>query len=205
VFLLNSRLILPRAYSIFLVNKTYGTFFVADPGSGIWCLFESRIRNSFFPYPGSRDSGYQTHVFESLVIIFWTKSTKILCKLAQTFLLYRYPIQRLIIMNFFIFVSTKKVGQQIFHPLLLLLLDPRSGSGIRDGYKSGSGINNPDPQHCFPSVIGILKNRFFRDGGSEVRKEKSRDAARCRRAKESDYFQVIIIIDITYGTFIEIM
>jgi hypothetical protein len=30
-----------------------------------------------------------------------------------------------------------------------------------------------------------------------VRKEKSRDAARCRRAKESDYFQVIIIIEIT--------
>lgn len=28
-----------------------------------------------------------------------------------------------------------------------------------------------------------------KDGNSEVRKEKSRDAARCRRAKESDYFQ----------------
>ncbi len=38
-------------------------------------------------------------------------------------------------------MATKKVGQQI----LLLVLDP--GSGIRDGKKSGSGINIPVPQH----------------------------------------------------------
>jgi hypothetical protein len=49
-----------------------------------------------------------------------------------------------------IFVATKKGWTtNIFsHPsLLLLFLDP--GSGIRDGRKSGSGINIPDPQHCF--------------------------------------------------------
>jgi hypothetical protein len=54
----------------------------------------------------------------------------------------------------------KKAEQQIFvHPSLLLLFsDPGSGMGknqdpgwvkirIRDGLKSGSGINIPDPQH----------------------------------------------------------
>jgi hypothetical protein len=63
--------------------------------------------------------------------------------------------------------------------------------------KQDPGLTRPGsatlPSVC---VIGIFKNLFFRDGGSEVRKEKSRDAARCRRAKESDYFQVIIV-DIT--------
>jgi len=39
------------------------------------------IRNRFFPDPGSH-----THIFESLVQIFWIKSSLIFYKLAQSFL-----------------------------------------------------------------------------------------------------------------------
>jgi hypothetical protein len=42
-------------------------------GSGIRCLFDPWIRNRFFPDPGS-----QPHIFESLVTIFWAKSSIIL-------------------------------------------------------------------------------------------------------------------------------
>ncbi len=49
-------------------------------GSGIRCFFDPGIRNRFFPDPGS-----QTHLFESLVKIFWVKTSIILWKLAQIF------------------------------------------------------------------------------------------------------------------------
>ncbi len=44
---------------------------VADPdsGSGAFLTPGSGIRNRFFPDPGS-----QTHMFESLVTIFWVKN-----------------------------------------------------------------------------------------------------------------------------------
>jgi hypothetical protein len=45
-------------------------FWPLDPGSGIGFL---RI-----PYPGSRDPPSQTHIFESIVTIFWVKSSLIL-------------------------------------------------------------------------------------------------------------------------------
>jgi hypothetical protein len=44
-----------------------------DPGSGAFLTPGSGIRNRFFPDPGS-----QTHTFESLVTIFWAKSSIIL-------------------------------------------------------------------------------------------------------------------------------
>jgi hypothetical protein len=51
---------------------------VADPdlGSGAFLTPGSGIRNRFFPDLGSRisDPGSQTHIFESLVTIFWVKS-----------------------------------------------------------------------------------------------------------------------------------
>jgi hypothetical protein len=63
-------------------------------GSGIRCLFDPGIRNRFFPDPGSRipdlgsripdlgsrisDPGSQTHIFESILKIFWVKSSTIL-------------------------------------------------------------------------------------------------------------------------------
>ncbi len=86
---------------------------------------ESGIRNRFFPDPGS-----QSHIFESLVKIFWLKSSKILWKLAQIFFLQHFKTK--IIYNFVKFVATwKGMTTNFFHPsLLLLFLDPRSG--IRD-------------------------------------------------------------------------
>jgi hypothetical protein len=44
-----------------------------DPGYGAFLTPGSRIRNWFFPDPGS-----QTYIFESLVTIFWVKSAIIL-------------------------------------------------------------------------------------------------------------------------------
>ncbi len=60
-----------------------------------------------------------------------------------------------------IFVATKKIVGDFFPPLLVLLLDPRSG--IRNGQKSGSGINIPDPQHWYRYVSlsqGTICPRF---------------------------------------------
>jgi hypothetical protein len=51
-----------------------------DPGSGAFLTPGSGIRNRFFPNPGS-----QIHIFESLVTIFWVKSSIILWKLAPIF------------------------------------------------------------------------------------------------------------------------
>ncbi len=44
--------------------------------------------------------------------------------------------------------------------------DPRSrirdpGSGIRDGKKPGSGINIPDPQHCFLAFFALFFHALF--------------------------------------------
>jgi hypothetical protein len=44
-----------------------------DPGSGALLTPGSGIRNRFFPDPGSK-----IHIFESLVTIFWVKSSMIL-------------------------------------------------------------------------------------------------------------------------------
>ena len=46
-----------------------------DPGSGVFLTRGSRIRNRFFPDPGSRiqDPGSQTHIFASIVNIFGKK------------------------------------------------------------------------------------------------------------------------------------
>ncbi len=71
-----------------------------DPGSGAFLTPGSGIRNRFFPDPGSRipDLGSQTHIFESLVTIFWVKSSIILRKF-QNF-------RTKIIWNFVKFVAT---------------------------------------------------------------------------------------------------
>jgi hypothetical protein len=53
-----------------------------DPGSGVFLTPGpgSGIRKGFFPDPGYRipGPGSQTHIFESLVTIFWVKSSIIL-------------------------------------------------------------------------------------------------------------------------------
>ncbi len=57
-------------------SKSYAKFCSVadpDPGSRAFLTPGSGIRNRFFPDPGS-----QTHIFESLVTIFWVKSSIIL-------------------------------------------------------------------------------------------------------------------------------
>ncbi len=115
-----------------------GLFDPLDPGS--------RIRNRFFPDPGS-----QTHIFESLVTIFSLKSSIILWKSAQIFF---FSISKKNNFQFCEICGYKKgVTTDFFTPLLLLFLDqgfeirdPRSGLGKKSG--SGIRINIPDPQHC---------------------------------------------------------
>jgi hypothetical protein len=100
-------------------------------GSGIRCLFEPK-----------------THIFESLLTIFWVES---LCELAQI---------NVIIYNFVIFVATKKGRTtNFFSPLSFVAI---FGSEIRDGQKLGSGINIniPDPQHWY-FHFKIMLTAFF--------------------------------------------
>jgi hypothetical protein len=74
-------LILFSALSVFSIYAESKLFFkICGSGSGIRCLFGpwirnpgSGIRNRFFP-----DLGSQIHIFESLVTIFWVKSSIIL-------------------------------------------------------------------------------------------------------------------------------
>ncbi len=88
--------------------------------------------------------------------IFWVKSSIILYKLNNN-----------IIFNFVIIVATIK-GRTKFvfhHSLYLLFFD-------RDGQISGSGINIPDPQHCFFKNLQIkttnLKLRSADIGGGSL-------------------------------------
>ncbi len=67
-------------------------------GSGIRWLFDPGIRNRFFLDPGS-----QTYIFESLLTIFWPKSSIILRKIGPNFFLHQFKNK--IIYNF---VTTNK-------------------------------------------------------------------------------------------------
>ncbi len=73
----------------------------------------SGIRDRFFPDPGSR-----THIFGSLVTIFWIKSSIIIWKLAQIYFFISSKIK--IIFNLVKFVATKKgmTSNFFFIPLL---------------------------------------------------------------------------------------
>jgi hypothetical protein len=64
---------MPPVVQINVADPDPGSGAFLTPGSGIRCLFDPWIRDRFFPDPGS-----QTHIFESLVTIFWVKSSIIL-------------------------------------------------------------------------------------------------------------------------------
>ncbi len=113
-----------------------------DPGSGAFLTPGSGIRDRFFRIP---DLGSQIHIFESLVTIFWVKSSIILWKLAQIFFFITSKLNLFAILwNLWLH---KKLWQQIFFTPLFCccfwIRDPRSG--IRDGWKSGSGIRDKHP------------------------------------------------------------
>jgi hypothetical protein len=88
-----------------------------DPGSGAFLTPGSGIRNRFFPDPGS-----QTHIFESLVTIFWVK------KLAH--ILFRQHFKNKIVQFCEIYGSKKGMIIIFFSPLSFIAV---FGSEIRDG------------------------------------------------------------------------
>ncbi len=117
--------------------------------SGIRCIFDPWIQN-----PGSGIGFFRIpHIFESLMTIFWVKSSIILWKLGQIFFFSLSKIRYFkILWNLWLQI---KVWQQTFihASLLLLFLDPRSriqdsGSGMAKIQDPESGINILDPQHC---------------------------------------------------------
>jgi hypothetical protein len=94
-----------------------------DPGSGAFLTHGSGIRNRFFPDPRS-----QTHIFESLVTIFWVKSSLYSLKIGPNFFLQHFKNK---IVQFVKFMAPKKgMTIKIFSPLSFIAV---FGSGIRDG------------------------------------------------------------------------
>ncbi len=70
-----------------------------------------------------------------------------------------------IILNFVIFVATKKVGQQVCFPppLLLLMSDP--GAGMDKNHDPGAGINPGSgtlPKTCVKTHLGIFWDQVCR-------------------------------------------
>ncbi len=89
---------------------------------------------------------------DPLVTIFWGKSSIILWKLAQIFF---FSISKINNFQLSEICGYKKRYDSFFHPsLLFLFLNP--GSGMGKNKDPGSGINIPDPQHCFHCSIIII-------------------------------------------------
>ncbi len=111
-------------------------FWPLDPGSKI----------GFFRIP---DLGSQSHIFESLMIIFCIKSSIILWKLAQIFLFSNSNTNNFQFCE--IWANKTRYDKKKFSPLSFVsvfgsgIRDP--GSGMGKNQDPGSGINIPDPQH----------------------------------------------------------
>jgi hypothetical protein len=106
---------------------------VADPDPGSGAFLTPGSGRGFFRIS---DPGSQTHIFEGLVTSFWVKTSIILGKLGQIFVLQH--IKNKIIFSFVKFVATKNGLRKkiLFTPVFYCCFwipDPRSG--IRDGKK----------------------------------------------------------------------
>jgi hypothetical protein len=62
-----------KAIEYKILKKTFSSVADPDPGSGAFLTPGPGLRNRFFPDPGS-----QTHIFESILKIFWVKTSTIL-------------------------------------------------------------------------------------------------------------------------------
>jgi hypothetical protein len=122
---------------------------IRDPGSGAWPL-DPGSGIGFFRIP---DLGSQTHIFESLMTIFWVESSLILCKLVQIFFFTSWKLMQFSILWFL--WQQKKVGQQIFihHSFFVAIF----GSGI---LYPGSGIRDPVSEIRDP----VFEIRYPRSG-----------------------------------------
>ncbi len=126
-------------YCLFFVSKHDKTSVAdPDPGSGAFLTPRSRIRNRFFPDPGS-----QTLIFESLVKFVWVKSSIILWKLAQNFF-FRIKQKNFSSILWNMWLQKKGMTKIFFTPLFCCcfwIQDPRSGMGKNQD--PGSVINIP--------------------------------------------------------------
>jgi hypothetical protein len=113
---------------------------VADPESGAFLTPGSGIRNRFFPDPGSL-----THIFESVVTIFWVKSSKKFFKLAKFF---SSAVKKWNNLQFCEICGYKKSydNKFFFTPLFCCCFWIRDPGWVKIK-DPGSGINIPDPQH----------------------------------------------------------
>ncbi len=150
----------------FYIYLPTGSVADPDPGSGAFLTPGSRIRNRFFPDPGSRipDPRSQTHIFESLVTIFWGKKFCNSLKIGQNFF---FSTKTKIMYNFVKFVATLKgMTTNFFHPsLLLLFLDPESeirdpGSGMGKNQDPGSATL-PTGVHQLSIYLSVFLSIYF--------------------------------------------
>ncbi len=112
-----------------------------------------RIRDPVPFWPWNQDPGSRIAkpYFWKLSDNFLGKKCYNSLKIGSNFFLQHFKNK--IIFNFVKFVATK-IGMTtiFFHPsLLLLFLDP--GSGMGKNQDAGSGINIPNPQHCYSPEI----------------------------------------------------
>ncbi len=111
-----------------------------DPGSVAFLNPRIQIRDKFFPNPGS-----PTHISKCYVAIFWVKNTQVFVNWPKSFL---YLFKNKMISNLWSLWLQKREDNCIIFTLFCCWWIRDQGCGIRDGKKSGSGINIPDPQHC---------------------------------------------------------
>ncbi len=136
-----------------------------NPGNGI----QKGI--GFFRIP---DLSSQTHIFESLVTVFWVKSSIILWKLAQIFFFGIPKVKKFSIL-WNLWLQNKVWQQNFFHPsLLLLFLDP--GFGIWD---PRSGIRDKHPRSAtllLSRVADLHLHLFFKPGSGSALEWKAVEA-----------------------------
>jgi hypothetical protein len=139
----------------------------------------SVIRNRFFSGSRISDPGSQTHIFESLVTIFWLKSSVILGKFAQIF---SSAFQK---RNSFQFCEIcgyrKRYDKKFFFTACpffcccFWIRDP--GSGMGKSQDPGSGINIPDPQHCVRILIHTILQVSPRGGSGNSGNSRRRHSS----------------------------
>ncbi len=143
------------------------------PRSMYQCCW-SGIRWHFYSWIGDRFfSGSHTYICESLVTVFWAKSTIIICVTYSLTLSCRYLFKNKIMFNFVIFVATKKSKTTIFSFLICCCC------WIRDPRSRMEKYQDPDPQQRYRTY---LTNRSWFSFGAK------------KQAKDERFFSHLINI-----------
>jgi hypothetical protein len=83
---IESGLDLGKNIELYICDAFFSVLRIWDTGSGAFLTLGSEIRNRFFSGSRISDPGSPTHIFESLVTIFWVKSSIIFENLPKFFL-----------------------------------------------------------------------------------------------------------------------